>query len=77
MEIEVTVKTVAPFGAFINIGHHNDGLVHISEISDSYIKHPFDVLSVGNIVKVYIKEIFKDKEKVVLTMKGDNNDLIK
>ena len=74
MELEGTVRNVAPFGAFIDIGLHNDGLVHISEISDSYIKHPSDVLSVGDIVKVYVKEIFKDKEKVALTMKGDNND---
>ena len=74
MELEGTVRNVAPFGAFIDIGLHNDGLVHISEISDSYIKHPSDVLSVGDIVKVYVKEIFKDKEKVALTMKGGNND---
>ena len=74
MELEGTVRNVAPFGAFIDIGLHNDGLVHISEISDSYIKHPSDVLSVGDIVKVYVKEIFKDKEKVALTMKGVNND---
>ena len=74
MELEGTVRNVAPFGAFIDIGLHNDGLVHISEISDSYIKHPSDVLSVGDIVKVYVKEIFKDKEKVALTMKGANND---
>ena len=71
MELEGTVRNVAPFGAFIDIGLHNDGLVHISEISDSYIKHPSDVLSVGDIVKVYVKEIFKDKEKVALTMKGE------
>ncbi len=74
MELEGTVRNVAPFGAFIDIGLHNDGLVHISEISDSYIKHPSDVLSIGDIVKVYVKEIFKDKEKVALTMKGGNND---
>ena len=74
MELEGTVRNVAPFGAFIDIGLHNDGLVHISEISDSYIKHPSDVLSVGDIVKVYVKEIFKDKEKVDSTMKGVNND---
>ncbi|MBR4350637.1 MAG: RNA-binding transcriptional accessory protein [Bacilli bacterium] len=74
MELEGTVRNVAPFGAFIDIGLHNDGLVHISEISDSYIKHPSDVLSVGDIVKVYVKEIFKEKEKVALTMKGVNND---
>ena len=72
MKLEGTVRNVVDFGAFIDIGLHNDGLVHISEISDSYIKHPSDVLSVGDIVTVYVKEIFKDKEKVSLTMKETN-----
>lgn len=72
MKLEGTVRNVVDFGAFIDIGLHNDGLVHISEISDSYIKHPSDVLSVGDIVTVYVKEIFKDKEKVSLTMKEMN-----
>ena len=71
MKLEGTVRNVVDFGAFIDIGLHNDGLVHISEISDSYIKHPSDVLSVGDVVTVYVKDIFKDKEKVALTMKGD------
>ena len=71
MKLEGTVRNVVDFGAFIDIGLHNDGLVHISEISDSYIKHPSDVLSVGDIVTVYVKDIFKDKEKVALTMKED------
>ena len=74
MKLEGTVRNVVDFGAFIDIGLHNDGLVHISEISDTFIKHPSDVLSVGDIVTVYVKEIFKDKEKVALTMKGVNND---
>jgi len=71
MKLEGTVRNVVDFGAFVDIGLHNDGLVHISEISDDYIKHPSDVLSVGDIVTVYVKEIFKDKEKVSLTMKGE------
>ena len=71
MKLEGTVRNVVDFGAFIDIGLHNDGLVHISEISDSYIKHPSDVLSVGDVVTVYVKDIFKDKEKVALTMKED------
>ena len=71
MKLEGTVRNVVDFGAFIDIGLHNDGLVHISEISDNYIKHPSDVLSVGDIVTVYVKDIFKDKEKVALTMKGE------
>ena len=69
MKLQGTVRNVVDFGAFVDIGLHNDGLVHISEISDNYIKHPSDVLSVGDIVTVYVKEIFKDKEKVSLTMK--------
>ncbi len=72
MKLEGTVRNVVDFGAFIDIGLHNDGLVHISEISDSYIKHPSDVLSVGDIVTVYVKNIFKDKEKVALTMKEES-----
>ncbi len=71
MKLEGTVRNVVDFGAFIDIGLHNDGLVHISEISEDYIKHPSDVLSVGDIVTVYVKDIFKDKEKVALTMKGE------
>ena len=71
MKLEGTVRNVVDFGAFIDIGLHNDGLVHISEISDDYIKHPSDVLSVGDIVTVYVKDIFKEKEKVALTMKGE------
>jgi len=72
MKLEGTVRNVVDFGAFIDIGLHNDGLVHISEISDSYIKHPSDVLSVGDIVTVYVKDIFKEKEKVALTMKEES-----
>ena len=71
MKLEGTVRNVVDFGAFIDIGLHNDGLVHISEISNDYIKHPSDVLSVGDIVTVYVKDIFKDKEKVALTMKSE------
>ena len=71
MKLEGTVRNVVDFGAFIDIGLHNDGLVHISEISNEYIKHPSDVLSVGDIVTVYVKDIFKDKEKVALTMKEE------
>ena len=71
MKLEGTVRNVVDFGAFIDIGLHNDGLVHISEISNDYIKHPSDVLSVGDIVTVYVKDIFKEKEKVALTMKEE------
>ncbi len=68
MKLQGTVRNVVDFGAFIDIGLHNDGLVHISKISKDYIKHPSDVLSVGDIVDCYVEEIFKDKEKVSLSL---------
>lgn len=68
MKLQGTVRNVVDFGAFIDIGLHNDGLVHISKISKDYVKHPSDVLSVGDIVDCYVEEIFKDKEKVALTL---------
>ena len=58
------------FGAFVDIGVKNDGLVHISQMSYKYIKHPMDVVSVGDTVKVKIISIDYDKKKVGLTMKG-------
>ena len=67
MELEGTVRNVVDFGAFIDIGLHNDGLVHISKISKEYIKHPSEVLSVGDIVDCYVDEIFKDKVPVSST----------
>jgi len=68
MKLEGTVRNVIDFGAFIDIGLHNDGLVHISKISKEYIKHPSDVLSVGDIVECYVEEIHKEKEKVALSL---------
>ena len=68
MKLQGTVRNVVDFGAFIDIGLHNDGLVHISKISKDFIKHPSDVLSVGDIVDCYVEEIFKDKEKVALSL---------
>ncbi len=68
MELEGTVRNVVDFGAFIDIGLKEDGLLHISKISKSYIKHPKDVLNVGDIVKVYVLSIDLVKGKVGLTM---------
>ena len=68
MKLQGTVRNVVDFGAFIDIGLHNDGLVHISKISKDYIKHPSDVLSVGDIVDCYVIAIDKDKEKVSLSL---------
>lgn len=68
MELEGTVRNVVDFGAFIDIGLHDDALVHISKITKKFIKHPSEVLSVGDIVKCYILNINKDKNKVSLTL---------
>ena len=68
MELEGTVRNVVDFGAFIDIGIKNDGLVHISKITGRYIKHPSEVLSVGDIVTCYVDEVFLDKGKVALSL---------
>ena len=73
MEMTGTVRNVVDFGAFVDIGVKNDGLVHISELSDRYVKHPLDVVSVGDTVKVKILSVDYDKQKVALTMKGVRN----
>ncbi len=69
MELTGTVRNVVDFGAFVDIGVKNDGLVHVSQISDKFIKHPMDAVSVGDTVKVKILNIDYDKQKVALTMK--------
>ncbi len=68
MKLQGTVRNVVDFGAFIDIGLHEDGLVHISKITDRYIKHPNEVLSVGDIVDCYVDEIKLDKNKVSLSL---------
>ena len=73
MSLEGTVRNVVDFGAFIDIGLHNDGLVHISKITNKYIKHPSEVLSVGDIVTCYVIDINKEKEKVSLSLINPNN----
>ena len=64
-----TVRNVIDFGAFVDIGVHQDGLVHVSEISEKYIKHPSEALSVGDIVTVKIKGVDLNKKRISLTMK--------
>lgn len=68
MKLQGTVRNVVDFGAFIDIGLHNDGLVHISKITNKYIKHPSEILSVGDIVDCYVIDINRDKEKVSLSL---------
>ncbi len=69
MELTGTVRNVIDFGAFIDIGVHQDGLVHISEITDRYIRHPSEVLKVGQIVQVRVKEVDVKKKRIGLSMK--------
>ena len=70
MEVVGTVRNVVDFGAFIDIGVHQDGLVHISEITDRYIKHPSEVLKVGQTVQARVKEVDVKKNRIGLTMKN-------
>lgn len=70
MELQGTVRNVIDFGVFVDIGVHQDGLVHISQITDRYIKHPSEVLKVGDIVKVKVLSVDTAKKRISLTMKG-------
>ena len=69
MELIGTVRNVIDFGAFVDIGVHQDGLVHISEISDRYVKHPSEVVKVGQIVKVWVLGVDVKKNRISLTMR--------
>ena len=73
MELTGTVRNVVDFGAFIDIGVHQDGLVHISEITDKYIRHPSEALKVGQVVQVRIKDVDVKKNRIALTMKKNKN----
>ena len=70
MELTGTVRNVIDFGVFVDIGVHQDGLVHISQICDRYIKHPSEVLKVGEVVKVKVLSVEAQKKRISLTMKG-------
>ncbi|MBC8059329.1 MAG: RNA-binding transcriptional accessory protein [Clostridiaceae bacterium] len=72
MQLTGTVRNVSDFGAFVDIGVHQDGLVHISQLSDRFIKHPLDVVSVGDIVEVKVLEVDEKRKRISLTMKGIN-----
>ena len=73
MTLKGTVRNVVDFGAFVDIGVHQDGLVHISEIAEKYVKHPSDVLKVGQVVEVRIKDVDVKKNRIGLTMKKQGN----
>jgi protein Tex len=68
MELEGTVRNVVDFGAFVDIGVKQDGLVHISKMSKQYVKHPLDIVSVGDVVKVWVEDVDVAKGRVSLTM---------
>ncbi len=70
MVLKGTVRNVIDFGAFVDIGVHQDGLVHISQMTDRYIKHPMEVVSVGDIVEVKVLSVDLAKKRIALTMKG-------
>lgn len=69
MILKGTVRNVIDFGAFVDIGVHQDGLVHISQITDRYIKHPLEAVSVGDIVEVEVLSVDTAKKRISLTMK--------
>ena len=68
MELTGTVRNVVSFGAFVDIGLHNDGLIHISKLSKEFVKNPLDVIQIGDIVTCKVDAIDKEKEKVNLTL---------
>ncbi|GMB09914.1 hypothetical protein B1no1_26240 [Thermolongibacillus altinsuensis] len=73
MELEGTVRNVVDFGVFVDIGVKQDGLVHISKLSKQYVKHPLDIVSVGDIVKVWVESVDLEKERIALTMIPPND----
>ena len=70
MELTGTVRNVIDFGAFVDIGVHQDGLVHISQLSDKFIRHPGEAVKVGQVVKVKVLDVDLKKKRISLTMKG-------
>ncbi len=72
MELMGTVRNVIDFGAFVDVGVHEDGLVHISQICDRYIKHPLEAVKVGDVVKVWVLDVDVKKKRISLTMKQKN-----
>ena len=72
MTLQGTVRNVVDFGAFVDIGVHHDGLVHISKISERYLKHPSEVLSVGDVVQVAVIDVDVAKKRISLSMKKED-----
>ena len=74
MELKGTVRNVRHFGAFVDIGVKDDGLIHISQLSDQYVRHPMDVVSVGDTVTVRVLDVDIKKGRISLTMKSSGNE---
>ena len=72
MILKGTVRNVIDFGAFVDIGVHQDGLVHISQITNRFIKHPLEAVSVGDIVEVKVLSVDTSKNRISLTMRLEN-----
>ena len=72
MILKGTVRNVIDFGAFVDIGVHQDGLVHISQMSEKFIKHPLEAVSVGDVVEVRVLGVDEKKNRISLSMKGLN-----
>ena len=72
MILKGTVRNVIDFGAFVDIGVHQDGLVHISQMSEKFIKHPLEAVSVGDVVEVQVIGVDQKKNRISLSMKGLN-----
>ena len=68
MELKGTVRNVASFGAYVDIGLHDDGLIHISKMSKNFVKDPNDILSVGDIITCYVDDISLERNKVSLSL---------
>ncbi len=72
MKLQGTVRNVVDFGVFVDIGLHDDGLIHISKLSNSYVKHPLDIVSVGDIIECYVIDVNKERGKVSLSLLENN-----
>ena len=68
MKLKGTVRNVVDFGAFVDIGVHQDGLVHISKMANRFVKHPNDVVRVGDTVDVWVEKVDRDRKKISLSM---------
>ena len=73
MQLSGTVRNVVDFGAFVDIGVHQDGLVHLSQISNKFIRHPSEALRVGDVVQVTVLEVDVKRKRIALTMKPQAN----